>query len=129
MRLVCINMKVQRFMAHWQLACDLLWAPLQPQHRTGLIFHPERKRVGIAARFRAVDGKFTGLFGSVASTAPGIAAQLETDRGIVSSKQLRNLRDVVLGFHEAVNLISINLAEVFVIYRATSTCRSGSLER
>jgi hypothetical protein len=41
---------------------------------------------------------------------------------------LRNLRDVVLGIHKAVNLISFNLAEVFVIHRATSTCRSGSLE-
>jgi hypothetical protein len=41
---------------------------------------------------------------------------------------LRNLRDVVLGFHKAVNLISFNLAEVFVIHRATSTCRSRSLE-
>ncbi len=38
MRLVCINMQVQRFMAHWQLAGDLLWAPLKPQQRTGLLF-------------------------------------------------------------------------------------------
>ena len=109
MRLVCINMQVQRLMAHWQLACDLLWAPLQPRQRTGLLFQPERKRVGVAARFRAFAGKFTGLFGSVAST-PGITAQLATDRGLVSSKQLRNLRDVVLGFHKALNLISFNLA-------------------
>ena len=127
MRLVCINMQVQRFMADWQFAGDLLWAPLQPQQRTGLLFHPGRKRAGVAARFRAFAGKFTGLFGSIAST-PGIAAQLATDRGLVSPKQLRNLRDVVLGFHKAVNLISFNLADVFVIHRATSTCRSRSLE-
>ena len=127
MRLVCINMQVQRFMAHWQLAGDLLGAPLKPQQRTGLLFHPWRKRAGVAARLRAFTGKFTGLFSSVAST-PGITSQLATDRGLVSSKQLRNLRDVVLGFHKAVNLISFNLAEVFVIHRATSTCRSGSLE-
>jgi hypothetical protein len=38
------------------------------------------------------------------------------------------LRDAVLGFHKAGNLVSFNLAEVFVIHRATSTCRSGSLE-
>jgi hypothetical protein len=120
-------MQVKRFMANWQLAGDLLWAPLQPQQRTGLLFHPGRKRAGVAAQVRAFAGKFTGLFGSVAST-PGIAAQLATDRGLVSPKQLRNLRDVVLGFHKAVNLISFNLAEVFVIHRATSTCRSGSLE-
>jgi hypothetical protein len=34
----------------------------------------------------------------------------------------------VLGFHKSVNLISFNLAEVVVIHRATSTCRSESLE-
>jgi hypothetical protein len=34
----------------------------------------------------------------------------------------------VQGFHEAMNLISFNLAEVFVFHRVTSTCRSGSLE-
>lgn len=120
-------MQVKRFMAQWQFAGDLLWAPLQPQKLAGLLFHPGRKRAGVTARFRAFAGKFTGLFGSVAST-PGIAAQLATDRGLVASKQSGNLRDVVLGFHKAVNLISFNLAEVFVIYRATSTCRSGSLE-
>ena len=127
MRLVCINMQVQRFMADWQLAGDLLRAPLQPQQRTGLLFNPGRKRVGVAARFGAFAGKFTSLFGFIAST-PGIAAQLATDRGLVASKQSGNLRDVVLGIHKAVNLISFNLAEVFVIHRATSTCRSGSLE-
>ena len=86
MRLVCINMQVQRFMAHWQLAGDLLWAPLKPQKLAGLLFHPGRKRAGVTARFRAFAGKFTGLFGSVAST-PGIATQLATDRGLVASKQ------------------------------------------
>jgi hypothetical protein len=33
-----------------------------------------------------------------------------------------------MGFEEAVNLISFDLAEVFVIHRATSTGRSRSLE-
>ena len=90
-------------------------------------FYTGRKRVGVTARFGTFAGKFTSLFGFIASTT-GIAAQLATDRGLVSSKQLRNLSDVVLGFHKAVNLISFNLVEVFVIHRATSTCRSGSLE-
>ena len=80
-----------------QLSGDLLWAPLQPQKLTGLLFHPGRKRLGVAARFREFAGKFTSLFGFIAST-PGIAAQLASDRGLVASKQLRNLRDVVLGF-------------------------------
>jgi hypothetical protein len=114
-------------MAHWQFAGDLLGTPLQPQKLAGLLFHPGRKRAGVTARFRAFAGKFTSLFSFIAST-PNITVQLATDRGLVASKQLGNLRDVVLGFHKAVNLISFNLAEVFVIHRATSTCRSGSLE-
>jgi hypothetical protein len=126
-RLVCINMQVQRFMAHWKLAGDLLWAPLQPKQRTGSLYHPGRKRAGVAARFRAFAGKFTSLFGSVAST-PGIAAQLATDRGLVSYKLSGNLRDVLLDIHMAVNLISFILDEVFLIHRATSSCRSGSLK-
>ena len=84
-------------------------------------------RGGAAARFGAFAGKFTTLFGFIATT-PCIATQLATDRGLVSSKQSGKLSDVVLGFHKAVSLISFNLAEVFVTHRATSTCRSGSLE-
>ena len=122
-----VNLQVERIMAHWQFAGDLLGTPLQPQKRTGLFFHPGRKGVGVAARFGAFVGKFTGLFGSVAST-PSIATQLVPDRGLVTSKQSGNLRDVALGFHKAVNLINFNLAEVFVVHQATSTCRSGSLE-
>lgn len=122
-------MQVKRFMAHWQLAGELLAAPLQPQQRTGLLFSPRgRKRAGVTARFRAFAGKFTGLFSSSVASTPVITAQLATDSGLVSSKQLGNLRDFVLGFHKAVKLISFNLAKVFVIHRATSTCRSGSLE-
>ena len=114
-------------MTHWRFAGDLLATPLQPQKLAGLLFQPGRKRAGVTARFRVFAGKFTGLFRSAAS-APGIATQLATERGLVSSKQLGNLRDVVPGFHKSVNLISFDLAEVFVIHRATSTCRPGSLE-
>jgi hypothetical protein len=127
MRLVCLNMLVQRFMAHWQLAGDLLGATLKPQKLASLLSHPGHKCVGITARFRAFAGEFRGLFGPVAST-PSISTQMATNRGLISSKQSGNLRDVVLSFHKTVNLITLNLAEVFVIHQATSTCRSGSLE-
>ncbi len=106
MRFVCINLQVQRFMAHGQLAGDLLWPPLQPKENTGLLFHQGRKRVGVAARFGAFAVKLTSLFVFVTST-PGIATQLTTDPRLVSSKQSGNLHDVVLGFHKAVHLISL----------------------
>ena len=120
-------MQAKLFMAHCQLAGDLLWTPLQPQQLTGLLFHPRRKGVSVTARFRAFAGKFTSMFGLIA-TSPGIVTQLATDRRLVSSKQLGNMREVVLCFHKDVNLISFNLAEAFATHKATSTCRSGSFE-
>ena len=114
-------------MTYWQLAGDLLRAPLEPQKLTSLLFHPGRKRVVVAARIIALAGKFTGLFGSIAST-PSIAAQLATDRGLAASKQSSNRLYFVLGFHKADNLVPLNLPEVFVIHRTTSPCRAGSLE-
>ena len=125
--LVSIHVLVKRFMAYRQLACYLLRAPLQLQQRIDLLLHAGCNGAGVATRFRALECQFTSLLGTVPTKAC-IATQFTTNRGLVSSKQFGNLRDGVLGFHEAVNLISFNLAEVFVIHRATSTCRSGSLE-
>lgn len=118
MSLVGIHVQVKRLMAHGQLAGNLLRTPLQLEKYIGLLFHSRRKRAGVAARFRALSSQFTGLLGSISPTA-SVTMQLATDRGLVASKQYSNLRDVVLGFHKAVNLISFNLAEVFVIHRAT----------
>jgi hypothetical protein len=42
-------------------------------------------------------------------------ANVTTYRGNVSSKQLRNICVALIGFRQTVNLISFNLAEVFVI--------------
>jgi len=105
----------------------LLRAPLRPQQRTGLRFHPVRKRSGVEARLRAFASKFTGLFRSAAST-PRIATLFANDRGLVASKQSGNLSEVVPRFHKAMNLIYLNLPNFYVIYQATSTCRSESLE-
>jgi hypothetical protein len=59
----------------------------------------------------------------------GIAAQLSYDRELKTSDKTGDLHDNLLGdLHKAGNLVSLNLAEVFVIHRATSTCRSRSLE-
>lgn len=52
-----------------------------------------------------------------------VAAKLTTDRGLVALKLKSNLCHVLIGFHEAVNLISFDLTEVFEIYLATSTGR------
>ena len=120
--LICVHVLVKRLVAHWQTASDLLGAPLQSQQGTGLFFHPRRHRVRITTLLGALNRQFADLLGAVAARAC-ITAQFAADRGLVASDQVGDLRDAVLGFHKAVNLISFNLAEVFVIHRATSTCR------
>ena len=122
MRLDCINMQVKRFMANLRFSGNLLGTQLQPQKLAGSLFHAGRKRAGVTTRFKEIAGKFTSQYGFVAPP-PGIAAQLTTESAHGSSKPLRNLRDVVLGIHKA-----INLDELFATHRASSTCRSGSNE-
>ena len=114
-------------MTHRQLARDLLRTPLQTQQNIRLTLDPWLNLSSIATALRAMQSKLTGLLGAIA-TAAFIAAKLTADRGLVAPKLISNLRDGLIGFHEAVNLISFDLAEVFVIHRATSTGRSRSLE-
>jgi len=49
-----------------------------------------------------------------------VAAQLAADRGLVALNQAGDLRDAVLGFHKADNLVSHNLVGATVIHLATS---------
>jgi len=77
--------------------------------------------------WRATQRQFAGLLRPIA-TAAFVAAKLTTDLALVAPKLVGNLCDGLVGFHEAVNLISLDLAEVFVIHSATSTYRSRSLE-
>jgi hypothetical protein len=106
-------MLVKRFMAHWQLTGDLLGAPLQAQQGVGLLLHPGRYCVGIAAVLRAFSGYFTGLLGTVPARAD-IATQFPTDGGFMPIQQLGYLRLIASGFHNCVNLISFSLSAVFV---------------
>ena len=46
----------------------------------------------------------------------------------MTSKLISNLGNALMGFEEAVDLISLDLAEVFVSHRATSTGGSRSLK-
>ena len=125
--LVRIDVLGQRLVAHRQLAGDLFRAPLQLQQRAGLLLHPRRHQGRVAAALCTLLRELARLLGPVA-TAACVAAQLTADRGFAAAQQIGNLCDVVRGIHKAVNLISFDLAEVFVVQLATSTCRSRSLE-
>ena len=111
--LVGINTQVNRLMADGQLARNLLRAPLQLQQQLRLVIHPCWHRVGVTAVLRSISRHLTSLLGAV-TTRASITAQLPTDGGLVSVQHLGYLRLIVSGFHEGVNLISFNLAEVFV---------------
>jgi hypothetical protein len=82
------------------------------------LWHLYRGRVGCEKRIKKADfGLGSFVLGDFWATEAALGVTM-----------LAYLRDGVQGLHEAVNLISFNLTEVFVIHRATSTCRSGSLE-
>jgi len=114
--LVCVHVLVKR-----------LGAPMQSQQGTALFFHQGLHHVRISASLGAFNRQFAGLFSS-ATSKPGIAILLAADRSLVASDQTGDLRDAVLDFHKAGNLVSFNLAEVFVIHRTTSTCRPETRE-
>jgi len=114
-------------MVQRRLPGELHRTPFKPQQRAGLPIHLGLQPDGVGALLGAFAGEVVGLFGSVASI-PSSATQLAADRGLVASRQSGNLHVVVLGSHTAANLLSFNVAEVFVIHRAASAYRSGILE-
>ena len=113
--LVRVNMLVKRLMADWQLACNLLRAPLQAQQICGLLAHPGGHSSSVSAFLRSLGRQLTGLLGPIAFK-PAIARKLPADGRFVSIKQLGDLSLIVSGFHKGVDLISFNLAEMFVVH-------------
>ena len=111
--LVRINMLVKRLMADWQLACNLLRAPLQLKQAGGLLSHPGRHCGCVPAFLRTLGRSCAGLLWPVSFKAP-IARKLSADGRFVSIQQLGDLSLNVFGFHKGVDLISLNLAEMFV---------------
>jgi hypothetical protein len=81
--------------------------------KISLTLDPGLELTRIAAALRATQRQLTGLLRPIA-TAAFVAAKLTTDRGLVAPKLISNLCDGLVGFHEAVNLISFDLAEVIV---------------
>jgi len=125
--LVGAYMLVKRLLTHSQTGSDLRGTPLQSQQAIGLFFHQGRHRGRSTTFTRAFNRQFAGLLGAVAARAC-ITTRLAADRELVASDQTGDLHDAVLSFHKAGNVVSFNLAEVFVIHRPTSACRSVSVE-
>ena len=113
--LVRVNMLVKRLMADWQLACNLLRAPLQFKQAGGLLSHPGQHCACVPAFLRTLGRSCAGLLWPVTFKAP-IARKLPADGRFVSIQQLGDLSLIVSGFHKGVDLISFHLAEMFVIH-------------
>ena len=75
--------------------------------------HPHRQCTCIATILCSIGRLLASLFGTVAPRA-AVATHLPADGGLVPVQQFGNLRLIVSGLHERVNLISFSLAEVFV---------------
>lgn len=112
---VCVNMLVKRFMTHWQFASDLLRAPLYAEQVLGLLDHPGGHGSGVSALLAALGRQFAGLLGAV-SFKPTVTRKFPADGRFVSIQQLGYLRLIVSGVHKSVDLISLHLAEMFVIH-------------
>jgi len=112
---VLVNMPVKRLMADWQLASNLLRTPLQAQQMSGLLAHPGGHSRSVSALLRSLGHQLTGLLGPIAFK-PAVARELPADSRFVSIQQLGNLSLIVSGFHKGVDLISFNLAEMFVVH-------------
>ena len=113
--LVRVNILVKRLMADGQLACNLLRAPLQSKQAGGLLSHPGQHCGCIPAFLRTLGRSCAGLLWPVAFKAP-IARKLTADGRFVSIQQLGDLSMIVFGLHKGVDLISFNLAEMFVVH-------------
>jgi hypothetical protein len=106
-------MLINGFMAYGQLRGNLLGAPLNAQQSTGSFTYPWLNSWSIATALHSIGRHLTSLLGALAPRA-SVTAQLPTDGGLVPIQQLGDLRLIMSGFHEGVNLISFSLAEVFV---------------
>ena len=111
--LVIENMLVKRLTADWQLACNLLSAPLQYKQAGCLSSHPGKYCGCIPAFLRTLGCNCAGLLWPVTCKTP-IARKLPAVGRFIAIQQFGDLSLNLSGFHKGVDLISFNLAEMFV---------------
>ena len=106
-------MLIKRFMANRQLCCYLLGAKLLGNPVKGGFEHIRFNTSGVAAKQRSFPGKLIGLPGSIPAAA-FVSNNLSRNGGLAPAKILGNFGAIQSFFHEAKNLISFSLAEVFI---------------
>jgi hypothetical protein len=118
---VGIDMLAHRLMTAGQFVRNLFRSPLNTQIESHLRPDPRLYALGVATALASLLGLVAGLL-STAATLPTATGDFAADGAAVSAPQAGNLRECVLGFHEAVDLLPFFSAEVLV-HRATSTWR------
>jgi hypothetical protein len=102
-------------MNDWKYASNLFGAPLYRKQTGGLRSHPRWLRGKVPTIFRTLARNFNGLFWPFAFKAPN-ARKIPAYGRFVSIQQLGALSLIVSGSHKGEDLLSFNLAELFVVH-------------
>ncbi len=124
LRLIGVNVLVDRFMAYWQRSCNLLRTPLQIQPLSDQGSRPMIDLKSIPTLLGSLLTKNFSLPGSITSQSR-VAQNLPTDCRLVTTQYLGNRLEVLSCFHKCINLITFSLAEMFVAHKVTLTWWSG----
>jgi hypothetical protein len=100
-------------MANWQLCGNLLGAELLGNPVKGGFEHIRLNASGITTTYGPLLSKSVGLLGSIPA-APFVSNNLSRNGRGTPAKILGNFGAIQSFFHEAKNLISFGLAEVFI---------------
>ena len=109
-----VSMLVKRIMTDLEIVGNLLKAPLKFKQVGGLLSHSRRQFGCVASFLRTLSRSCAGLLWPVFFKAP-IARILPADSRFVSIQQLGDLSFILSGFHQGLDLMSFNLAEMFVV--------------
>ena len=114
-------MQIDALMADRHLGCNLLGAPLKRKEERHIGPDLWAHSVGISAALSSLRRLRASLLGAIATLAtPPI--EFAADGAAVSAQQSGDLADGLVGFQEAVNLVSFYSAEV-LLHLATWTWR------
>jgi hypothetical protein len=128
MGLVCVHFLLERLMDHLQIAGDPFGAALQPQQQGfSKLLYARFHHVCIAAALGA-QLPYHRLALDCTRESRYCSSARGGDSGIVMPNQAGDLRDAVQGYDETGTLLTFDLAEMFWIHWAATTCRAGILE-
>ncbi len=122
LRLVSVDFLIN-LVANREVIGDLLGAPLQSKKPSNCLPDFRRDARRISAAVQSLFTQMVGLPGPISSRARA-PRQLSADSRFVTPQYMGALGLFMSGFHQCMDLITIDLAEVCIGHRAYSTGRS-----